>query len=158
MNKYQFILTLMNACLDAKDNQQDLTNTFNRLLSYSIENFTDPRTFKDPLNLYVSTCMANQKTISVSYELLNATKEILKHGNLAVDYRFDKSLCWTDTELLSLLNRSIPRFKEPVFPIAVIKYLFIKCKNINENVIKGCDIGEFHKRYGTLIHLAAHEF
>lgn len=146
----------MNACLDANDNPQDLTNTLNRLISYSIDNFTDPRIFKDPCNLYVTKDFPNQSTMSVSYELLIATKEILNHGNMANDYRFDNSLCWSDTELLTLLKRPIPRFKEPVFPIAVIKYLFIKCKNINDDVLNNCDKTEFHQRYGNLIHLAAH--
>jgi|688.fasta_scaffold71661_4 hypothetical protein len=153
MNKFTQSLTLMQACIDVKDNIQDCSYAMNRLMSYMMDNFTNPLTYQDPNNCYVSDGRFNG-----SNELVLETREILRSGESFNQYRppeFNNSP-WTNEQWLTLLNHIPPAFTEPVFIIAILKYLLAREK-VN------CDISlinhdgtftEFHNRYGRLISLA----
>jgi hypothetical protein len=155
MNKYKYSLTLMQHCINAKSDTIQSSYAMTRLLQYMMDNFTDPRTYQDPRNQY--TTQDNGKYTG-SVELINATREIILSGstrNIRPEHYTHKP--WTQQQWLELLNQIPPAFKEPVFIIAIFKYLLaiekvpVQVDLMNHNGT----FTEFHNRYGALVLLSA---
>jgi hypothetical protein len=150
MHKYKHSLALMQACIDVKHNVTDCTYATSRLLSYMMDNFTDPQKYQDPNNRYVSNGRFNG-----SDELVRETREILHSGGSFNQDRppeFNNSP-WTNEQWLELLNHVPPAFKEPIFIIAIIKYLLC-IENVAFDLSIDDTFMEFSKRYGHLFCLA----
>jgi hypothetical protein len=140
----------MQACIDVKHDITKCSYAMNRLMSYMMDKFTDPRQYQDPNNRYVV-----DGRFKGSDELVNATRQILHSGSKYSPAELQWK-GWTNEQWLALLNHVPPVFKEPVFIIAILKYLLAR-----EQV--RCDVTlinhdgtfkEFHDRYGHLISLA----
>jgi hypothetical protein len=127
MNKYNHSVSLMQACINVKNDTQACSHTLNQLMRYMMDNFTNPNTDKQ------------------TNSMVKATHDII-HAQYPR----------TKPQWLELLSKTPPAFKEPVFIIAVLTYLLARerincCFHILDH---DGTYTEFRNRYGNLIKLA----
>ena len=151
MSKYTHSLKLMQSVINVKHNLHQSSYAMGRLMAYMMDNFTDPRTYKDPNGRIITE---NDKW-SASEELVLATREILKSSTIS-QLNIQCQPTWDKQAWVTMLTNKPQAFKEPVFIIAVIRYLLaIEKVQVHPTIIDhDGTFTEFHKRYGTLIALA----